>query len=324
MKAWSDALIAHFDAKRYTVAFCLKLTLTNGEVFRYTDFHSTLTIDGYNYTSRPGLFTTQTVSNADGAVDNMDVSSVFVVNELSRDKAVADLLRGADFEFFLVNYRDISAGIGLLTKGKIGKVTVKDNTWTIELRSLAQKLQQKAGKVYTGFCRSKLGSGQCAGNGLNGKIYLGGGVVLEDYTFNGTIYQVINNKLFTVRQSQFTALNANGAAENLARTNLFQFGILTFTGTGLNGINQVKRMVSSHTYALDSGLGENVHTIELQFTAPYTIQAGDTFQAHFGCNRSADPVTGDCFTVFNNFDNFEGEPFVPGSEITIYNIEKKG
>lgn len=80
----------------------------------------------------------------------------------------------------------------------------------------------------------------------------------------------------------------------------YRFGVVTW----LTGLNAGLRMeVKSH-----SGT-----SLELFLPMPYQIQNGDTYSIYPGCDK----LKATCISKFNNIDNFQGFPDVPGSDAML-------
>lgn len=63
------------------------------------------------------------------------------------------------------------------------------------------------------------------------------------------------------------------------------------------------------------GFSGGVFTFSTPLPAP--PQAGDSFTAHPGCNKSRAPGTGDCVVKFNNEPNHRAYPYIPLPETTL-------
>lgn len=99
------------------------------------------------------------------------------------------------------------------------------------------------------------------------------------------------------------------------------FNINTITGyfaqgiiIGLTGANTGVRMeIVEHSNVS----GSDVITTFLPL--PYAVEIGDTFRLQAGCNRKI----ATCFSRFNNYLNFRGEPGIPGTDkIISYAVQK--
>lgn len=286
----SDELRAHLRSANPTIAFCLSITRTDGESYHITSHDVDISYGGNIYSSQPGVDLTEIRSTLGLNVDNLDHKNPYFDGFLERLDMLNDLYRGATFQLFFLNYNDTSMGIGIITKGTIGKITIEDFDFEIELRSLSQALQQDVGKRYTPYCQNDLGLGIC-----------GLGVDLADYTYTGSVDTATSQK-------EFTCIDLNPA---LTDSNRFRFGYVTWTSG--NNIGK-KSQVRIHTYA------DGVHTIELFYDMFYEIQADDGFTAVFGCDKD---MNGDCLNVFDNVINFFGFPAVPGKDV-FANMDVQG
>lgn len=110
------------------------------------------------------------------------------------------------------------------------------------------------------------------------------GVVLASFTASGTVTSVAS-----VRQIFSDSSRSEAAAT-------FSQGKLTWlTGGNAGRSMEVKRFEAGGTFTLKSPM-------------PDDVQVGDTYSVYYGCAKTKD----DCINVFNNIDNFRGEPWLPG------------
>jgi uncharacterized phage protein (TIGR02218 family) len=247
VKNVSPELEAHLQQETTTLATCIKVTLTNGEVYGFTDHDQPLVIDGLTYSAESGYTATAIQSNHTLAVDNLDIEALLdspIITE-------ADLLAGkwnyAEVEMFMVNYEDLSMGSLKLRKGTTGETKIKDTSFMTELRGMTQPLQQVIGELYSASCRVKrFGDERC-------------GVDRSAHTFEVEVQSVEDPKNFTI----------DGTYAN----NLFDYGEVEFTSGLNNGVlYEVKTNVNN--------------AITLQLTTVFPIEVGDTLKIVKGCNRT--------------------------------------
>ncbi len=84
-------------------------------------------------------------------------------------------------------------------------------------------------------------------------------------------------------------------------TDIFSFGVLTFTGGGNNGLS-----IEVKEYALlpSSAGGKFILVLPM----PFSIVVGNSYSLSKGCDKT----TQTCHNRFSNIVNFRGEPSVPG------------
>ncbi|WP_245428727.1 DUF2163 domain-containing protein [Rhodoplanes elegans] len=94
-------------------------------------------------------------------VDNLDVEGFLDDDALTAEDLSAGLFDGARIDIFLVNWADLAQGRLLLRRGWLGEIKRADSRFSAEIRGIANRLQQSAGKLYSRLCRTDLGSAEC-------------------------------------------------------------------------------------------------------------------------------------------------------------------
>lgn len=147
----SVALQTHIAQRVTTLAWCLRITRTDGERFHFTAHDAELTRDiddedGAQVYSPSNSFNSFSLSfSSDLSVDGSEV--VAILNEAGVDET--EILRGlfdyAEWHMFITNWADgISNNYIKKGRGRLGEVTFRaDNTVKMELRGLVQQLRQR-------------------------------------------------------------------------------------------------------------------------------------------------------------------------------------
>lgn len=161
MKTLSPALAAHIAGEVTTLATCWRLERTDGWIRGFTDHDQDLVIDGLTYVASTGFLPSAIKSGSDLSVDNLDVDGFLDDDALKAADLSAGLYDGARIDIFVVNWADLSMGRVMLRRGWLGEVKRADNRFSAEVRGVANKLQQTAGKLYSRLCRTDLGSSEC-------------------------------------------------------------------------------------------------------------------------------------------------------------------
>jgi len=278
----TSAMTSHLASGNPIVAYCLKITLASGSVKGATSYDREITYDGTTYESVPGVNLGGMSSSAEMNVDSSDAASDYNSNLFTKINLIDNTLRGATYELFFVNPNDTTMGRGLVSKGTIGKVSIKDYDFDFELRSLSQRLQQKVGDSYSPYCRATLGDSKCSVD------------VAGSYTQTGSVKAVTSNKIFT----------SDDITGSIDEDDYFNYGLLTWTSGNNNGKEMQVR--DSEWDDIDT------YTIELDHPMIVDIEVGDAFSITAGCDHSLD---GDCVNKFNNEANCRCEPDVPGNEM---------
>ncbi len=275
----TDAMKLHIAARTHTLATCVKITRTDGNVFGFTDHDENITYDGVVYYAAYGCIPSAVSGSVNLNVDNLSVDGLFNAAGITKAGIIAGLWDHAEIQVFLINYRDTTIGIiPLPGSGWLGEKTVKDGNYTFEFRSKAQALQQSIGRLYTSACSWKLGDADC-------------GVTLATYQKAGAAVVVTDN-------ANFTATVAGGSATD----QFYRYGILTWTSGSNDGLSME---VKSAAYAAGT------YTIQLVLSMPYTIVATNAFTITPGCDKAF----ATCKDKYSNSVNFGGFPHIPGRDV---------
>lgn len=279
MKTIPLALRTEMESGTVALAFGLKITRRDGEVFGVTSADKSETISGVRYLSTPGLNVASLVSTAGFDVDNTEVQILATGDVVTKADILAGRWDGAEFVLFRYNWANPSDGIDIVKRGRFGNLQPKRGVYVAEMRGLRQALQQPVGATLQPTCRYRLGS-TAMPDGLCKKD-------LTTFTKTGTVDSVQSAYQFT------------DAARNEADT-YFNEGLLTWGPGSANEGIQCK--VRSSTAA---------GVIVLSLPLVFTIAVGDAYTIVAGCMKRLDE---DCKTKFNNVLNFGGEPHVPGAD----------
>ena len=198
-----------------------------------------------NYKARTGTFPTQKKQAGDGSVGNMEME-VAPVAPFTIADVYGGMWDGARTRVMLVNYRDLTMGhIDVLT-GWVGMTSVADNKITIELRDLAQAIQQEIGDKVVPYCRAQVGDTRC-------------GVDLSLYDDTGSITTVTDQ--ITLIDS--ASVKADGY----------------FTG------GQIKFLTGANAGLVVDVVSFASKTFVLAYRLPGTVVVGDTYYATIGCDK---------------------------------------
>lgn len=272
-KAFSIALASHYAGGDLTLAYGLKITRKDGQVFAFTSHNRSQTIGGVHYEASQGLDVSGIATSAGLEVDNLELSTTDDGSLFTRAQILGGLWQGAAFVCFRYNWTAISQGVDYLAAGTIGAVSLKAGRVVAEFRGLQQYLQQPIGSVSTKTCRARLGDAMCT-------------VALGPFTHSGTVTSVTSRLIF----------KASALAQ---ASDYFGEGEVKWL-TGANaGLFAKVRAHTNSTGAL----------LTLMIEMPADIQVGDTFTGIAGCRKRLDE---DCITKFSNVLNFQGEPHRPG------------
>ncbi|WP_422436596.1 DUF2163 domain-containing protein [Loktanella sp. DJP18] len=340
MKEVSTALATHLAGPVTTLATCWSITRRDGARFRFTDHDRDITFDGEVYLARFGYARTAVTSDAQLAVDNLDVDGFFDDEAITEADMRAGLFDYAEVRLFLVNWADPAMGALRLRRGWLGELMITENgMFRSELRGLTQALQQEIGELYSAECRADLGDPRCKVPVLPTVIlrataYAVGAMMrvplyASPWPYGAVVFRCTGAGTTEAAQPAYDATigagTLDGTATFVAEAALTRPGeVLTvsartvfiatvggadvaadwFAGgvlTWVNGPN-AGRAIEVKTWNSETG------QFELYLPVGYAIEAGHVFRVAPGCDKRL----ATCKTKFANVLNFRGEPFVPG------------
>lgn len=158
MRNLTPALLAHLAKPTVTLATCLEITCTNGQVFRLTD-HSEA-IGDYE----PGLMFRPMTMESSSTVSADNTECECLTNDvLNRADIDAGLLTDAVVKAKLVNYTNPGEGDLASRRGYVGEVRtdISGLKFTVEIVGLTDKLAGTITEQYTQTCRASLGDERC-------------------------------------------------------------------------------------------------------------------------------------------------------------------
>lgn len=177
MKSIPALLLTHKAQQVTTMCRLLKVRCKDGTLFGFANLDIDVLYDddrgtGESPSDGPILyraaqgFTPSRIAFAAGtSVDNADLDGLTADLEaigLTAQQILAGKLDYADAWVYEINYEDLTSGRhDIVARGKLGRSTVRGDTFRNELRSLLQLLKQSLGKVVSLTCRAQFGDAQC-------------------------------------------------------------------------------------------------------------------------------------------------------------------
>lgn len=179
MRNISSAMAAFLQGAVLTLATCVQITRTDGQVFGFTDHDSDLVYAGITFASSAGYTASAIQASNNLATSNLEIDALLLAagGAVTQPDIEAGVWSNAAVIIFQVNYADLSMGQINLTAGNLGQFTILNGGWKVELRGLAQTLQQTAGKQFSPGCSATFGDSNCTIN-------------LAPLTFNGSVQSV--------------------------------------------------------------------------------------------------------------------------------------
>ena len=264
-----------------TIAEAIKITRRDGEIYAFTSHDVSDTVAGQLYDCNPG-FTGSTITTKAGfQVNTLELRTLDDGTVFTEFDFHAGKWNDAQFIIFRYDYVTLQITEYKLA-GTLGELTRDEGSGEIvvELRCVLQKLQQDSGSYSTPTCRARLGDARCQKD-------------LTNLTFDFTVTAVTDQRNFEV------SMGSPSFGDDY-----FGFGEITW----LNGNNAELTFLVENSW--DDG------RVEIALPAIGEIQVGDSVRMVAGCRGRFEL---DCYTKFDNYLNFQGEPHRPNvDDITRY------
>ncbi|PFH29150.1 DUF2163 domain-containing protein [Burkholderia sp. JKS000303] len=239
MRNISTAMLGYLQAHVRTLSTCWAIVRTDGNAFYFTDHDAPILYNGNIYEPAAGFSSSAIESNSDLSVTNLEADALFDGTVLRSDIQAGawDL---ATITIFLVNPSDLTAGQATLTSGQLGQFQLFNAKFKVELRSLAQIMQQGFGDFFSPTCRATFGQTG------NFQCNLPGG--LGPLTFTGTVAGVSSQASWTdpsLTQTGPTSTYTDTVGQRVPSTPPYQIQIVPPDGGSFAGAGTVQ--------VLDSG-----------------------------------------------------------------------
>jgi uncharacterized phage protein (TIGR02218 family) len=280
MKTLDAGLAAHLAGGVTTLCHCWRVARKDGAILGFTDHDRDLVVEGVTYKAATGFTATAIEDQLGLAVSNLDVDGALSSAAITEDDLSAGLYDDASVIIMRVNWQDVSQRV-VLRSGFLGQVTRGEAAFSAELRGLAAKLDQSAGRVFQRTCAWELGDSRC-------RIDLGA----PTHNGSGTVASVIS-------KFDFTASGIGAFASGI-----FSRGKIVWT-SGDNAGLAIE--VKAHSQGTPNA------RLSLFLPMPRPIQVGDTFSITAGCDKRLET----CRDRFANVVNFGGFPHMPGNDFAL-------
>lgn len=280
MRDIPSVLQAKLDSGVTTLARCWIVTRRDGVTRGFTDHDADLTVAGTLCHADTGLTASEATARLGLQVDGSEIAGALADDSLAEADLAAGHYDAAAIEMHLVDWSEPSLSV-LLARGVLGEVRREGQAFAAEFRSLAHRLDEEKGRLYTATCAADLGDVRCTVD-LTNPAFRGSGTVAA-----------------LAGASAFHASGLGAFADGW-----FTEGKLSF----MNGANAGFAVeVKTHRVTLDGVL------IELWQRAPEAIASGDAFTMTAGCDKRF----ATCRDRFANAVNFRGFPHMPGNDFVI-------
>ena len=280
MKALSAGLAAHLAGGATTLCHCWLVARKDGAVMGFTDHDRDVMIDAVTYKAATGFTATAIQDQLGLSVSNLDVDGALSSAAITEADLGAGLYDDAAITIMRVNWQDTSQRV-IVRSGFLGQVSRGETTFSAELRGLASRLDQTAGRVFQRTCAWELGDSRCTVN-------LGAG----GNNSSGAVVSVVST--FELTASGLSAFSSG----------IFSRGKIVWT-SGANAGLAIE--VKAHTQETSNA------RLTLFLPMPRPISAGDAFIITAGCDKQL----ATCRDRFSNAVNFGGFPQMPGNDFAL-------
>ncbi len=169
------ALQAKLDTGATTLARCVVLTRRDGAVQGFTDHDGDIVFDDVVCSAHSGVTASEATQRMGLAVGGAEMSGALSADTLTEAELAAGRYDAARIDVYLVDWSEPALRVHLMS-GVLGEVRREGAAFTAELRSLAHRLQEESGRLYTATCQADLGDVRC-GVDLAAAAYRGEGTV---------------------------------------------------------------------------------------------------------------------------------------------------
>jgi len=254
----------------------LRIECTNGLIVRLTDYPRDLMMSGNLYQSDNGYQFTGSQSGTSMSPGSMDLDGIATITGIGRDQIAAGVFDSARLYVFATSWKSPLDNEEPIGAAILGRTTLEDDNYRIEMMSLVDALNQSVGRSYAPSCDKIFG----------GQTYAGCKKDLGPLTVTGAITGVTSGAVF----------------QDTSRTEVddwFGAGTIHFT----TGDNVGLKPLEIKSYAANG-------TIETYEPAYYSVQIGDEYVMVPGCRKR---LAEDCRDKYDNVLNNGGFRRVPAS-----------
>lgn len=273
-KTLSAGMQAHVAGRTKSLAWAVKFTRADGDVFRYVSARRAVTLEGELYTAAPGFDLSSITCTLGFDVDTLKLT-VLTTTDLEHADFLAGRWYGARVEFNQYNWADPTDGFIPWPTYKVADVRRVLGGFELELRDLRQLLRQDYTLTTGKTCVHRLGDALCQVD------------VAGSYTYAVTVSAVASRLVFTVTGLGQPAGWCVG-------------GHITFDDGLYAGM---PLLVSGQTAGGEITLAEGDRIVE-------SVVIGQTASITAGCRKRANL---DCESKFGNIINFLGARHAPSS-----------
>ncbi len=265
-----------------TRVICLRIVPVTGATVRLTHYPTDLTMSNAAvYASFAGYDFSGYEAVSSMAPGAVDLQGILGITGISREAIASGVYDNARCYLFATSWAAPIEDEEPITASIFGKASLVDDRFVIEEMALIDALNQPVGLTCTATCPKKFGGTEYAG-------------CKKTFTpSTGTVTSVTD-------RYQFADTSRAEAAD------YFGAGLLTWT------VGDNAGLAAAEVKSFSAG------AFELQMSAPFPIQVGDTYSVAPGCRKRIE----DCRDKHNNILNFGGFTRVPTSNVYTQRGEK--
>ncbi len=208
MRTIPSALQAKLDSGVTTLCRCWIVTRRDGVVQGFTDHDEDVVLwvsDPSPAAPAPDSRAPRRARSSASRCRAWSSSGALSDDALTEADLAAGRYDAAAIEVHLVDWSEPSLRV-LLNKGVLGEVRREGAAFTAELRSLAHRLAEDTGRLYTATCAADLGDARCT-------VDLGGG----DFRGNGAVRRSPARRSFVRRGSTISTTAGSRPASSRSR-----------------------------------------------------------------------------------------------------------
>jgi len=199
MKNLSQNYKNHIAESSTTLALIVKIVRKDNTEYLYTDHDNEIVFGGDTYSPLNAFIPTDFQTSSTLSVDNLDITGI--INEaegINESDIHKQYFYDAKIYLSQVNYNNPDGtGQNKILFGSLGELTLQEDKYIVEFRSLTYPLTRKIADVFSKTCRVEFGSTEC-GVSLDPSTWLADtdycvGDVVEPTTPDGRRYVTYSN-----------------------------------------------------------------------------------------------------------------------------------
>lgn len=274
----AEKLHAHLATGLTHVCQCWAIRRQDGVVLGFTDHDRALAFDGITFTADSGMSAKALSATTGLSVDNTEAAGVLTADSVTEEDIAAGRYDQAEVTIWDVQWDDVTAR-QVRFRGTMGEITRNGASFQVDLRGLAEALNQPQGRSYLKTCSAVLGDTACGVNTRTDAAYVA----------EVTVDRLTDGQTFDL--ATLVPYNAGW----------FENGYLEVLSGRAKGLRA--------TIKQDMLTGERRQVLLWQ-PLGIAFSEGDELRIVAGCDKRAET----CREKFANLVNFQGFPHIPGDD----------